>query len=74
MSSDGVVRKRLALLSGHLLYSTPSCVVDGSGHSDNRWMCLFVCRYSDREGGYCRVLRTMSRKGDNAPMGIIELV
>lgn len=31
-------------------------------------------RYSERNGGYCRVLRTMPRKGDNAPMGIIELV
>ena len=31
-------------------------------------------RYADREGGYCRVLRTMPRKGDNAKMGILELV
>mmetsp|Transcript_5830 Transcript_5830/g.15528 ORF Transcript_5830/g.15528 Transcript_5830/m.15528 type:complete len:167 (+) Transcript_5830:72-572(+) len=31
-------------------------------------------RYADRNGGYTRVLRTMPRKGDNAPMGIIELV
>lgn len=31
-------------------------------------------RYADREGGYTRVLRTMPRQGDNAPMGIIELV
>ena len=31
-------------------------------------------RYADREGGYCRVLRTMPRVGDNAKMGIIELV
>eukprot|EP00283_Hemiselmis_rufescens_P010085 CAMPEP_0173434562 /NCGR_PEP_ID=MMETSP1357-20121228/13117_1 /TAXON_ID=77926 /ORGANISM="Hemiselmis rufescens, Strain PCC563" /LENGTH=159 /DNA_ID=CAMNT_0014399439 /DNA_START=6 /DNA_END=485 /DNA_ORIENTATION=- len=31
-------------------------------------------RYADREGGYCRVVRTMPRKGDNSPMGIIELV
>mmetsp|Transcript_14954 Transcript_14954/g.25971 ORF Transcript_14954/g.25971 Transcript_14954/m.25971 type:complete len:156 (+) Transcript_14954:107-574(+) len=31
-------------------------------------------RYAGREGGYTRVLRTMPRKGDNAPMGIVELV
>jgi len=31
-------------------------------------------RYKDRQGGYTRVLRTMPRAGDNAKMGIIELV
>ena len=31
-------------------------------------------RYGDRNGGYTRVLRTMPRRGDNAKMGIIELV
>lgn len=31
-------------------------------------------RYGDRNGGYCRVLHTMPRKGDNAEMAFIELV
>jgi len=31
-------------------------------------------RYGERSGGYTRVLRTMPRQGDNAKMGIIELV
>lgn len=31
-------------------------------------------RYGERNGGYTRVMHTMPRRGDNAPMGIIELV
>ena len=31
-------------------------------------------RYGERNGGYTRVLRTMPRRGDNAKMGVIELV
>ncbi|WP_204104887.1 MULTISPECIES: 50S ribosomal protein L17 [Spirulina sp. CCY15215] len=31
-------------------------------------------RYSDRDGGYTRVVRTIRRRGDNAEMAIIELV
>jgi large subunit ribosomal protein L17 len=31
-------------------------------------------RYGDREGGYTRILRTVSRRGDNAEMAIIQLV
>ena len=31
-------------------------------------------RYGDREGGYTRILRTTSRRGDNSEMAIVELV
>ena len=31
-------------------------------------------RYGDRDGGYTRIVRTVSRKGDNSQMAIIELV
>jgi large subunit ribosomal protein L17 len=31
-------------------------------------------RYSDRDGGYTRVLKAGYRYGDNAPMAVIELV
>ncbi|MGF1641074.1 MAG: 50S ribosomal protein L17 [Rhodospirillales bacterium] len=31
-------------------------------------------RYRDRPGGYTRVLRAGFRRGDNAPMAVIELV
>jgi len=31
-------------------------------------------KYADRKGGYTRVVKTGYRRGDNAPMAIIELI
>ena len=31
-------------------------------------------KYAERNGGYTRVIKTGARRGDNAPMAIIELV
>lgn len=31
-------------------------------------------RYKNRNGGYCRIMKYGFRKGDNAPLAIIELI
>jgi large subunit ribosomal protein L17 len=31
-------------------------------------------KYADRNGGYTRIIKTRTRRGDASPMAIIELV
>ncbi|KAF0506500.1 50S ribosomal protein L17 [Pediococcus pentosaceus] len=33
-----------------------------------------AARYADRKGGYTRIYKTMPRRGDGAPMVVLELV
>jgi len=34
----------------------------------------FSQRYQNRQGGYVRILKLSSRRGDNAPMALVEMV
>lgn len=40
----------------------------------NKLFSIFGPRYTDRDGGYTRVLKTNRRFGDNAEMAVIEYV
>ena len=40
----------------------------------NKIVTEIAPEYADRKGGYTRIIRTRMRKGDAAPMAIIELV
>ncbi len=42
--------------------------------STNRLVTEIAPEYEDRNGGYTRIIKTRMRRGDAAPMAIIELV
>ncbi len=42
--------------------------------STNRLVTEIAPEYKDRNGGYTRIIKTRMRRGDAAPMAIIELV
>ena len=40
----------------------------------NKLVTEIAPQYKDRKGGYTRIIKTRTRRGDAAPMAIIELV
>jgi len=40
----------------------------------NKLVTEIAPEYADRKGGYTRIIKTRTRRGDAAPMAIIELV
>jgi large subunit ribosomal protein L17 len=42
--------------------------------STNKLVVEIAPKYAERKGGYTRIIKTRIRKGDAAPMAIIELV
>lgn len=43
-------------------------------NATNKLVVEIAPKYSDRKGGYTRVVRTRLRKGDAAPLAFIELI
>ena len=46
----------------------------GDAKLADKLFTILADRYSDRPGGYTRVIRAGFRYGDNAPMAVIELI
>ena len=46
----------------------------GDAKLADKLFTTLAARYSDRPGGYTRVIRAGFRYGDNAPMAVIELI
>ncbi|CAE10718.1 50S ribosomal protein L17 [Wolinella succinogenes] len=43
-------------------------------NATNKLVVEIAPKYSDRKGGYTRIVRTRLRKGDAAPLAFIELI
>lgn len=75
---DSVANRRLAL--SRLPYATRLNVKDGAFTKNGKVDIIKKLfnelgpRYSERPGGYLRILKAGFRSGDNAPMAYVELV
>ena len=49
-------------------------LVQGSKETVSKLFGPLAERYAEREGGYCRVLRSRQRLGDGAEMAVVEFV
>lgn len=70
-----VVERMITVAKGGSLHARRQLIaVLGDRPEVSKLMDDIAIRYKERAGGYTRVLKTGNRKGDCAPMAVIQLV